>query len=79
MKVLQPTTQFRKDLKRYRNQPKKLDALKEILNKLMNEEPIPDKYYPHPLYDDYKGCMECHIQEPLQHNLYPIQMIRYPP
>ncbi len=42
MKVLQPTTQFRKDLKRYRNQPKKLKALKEILNKLMNEEPIPD-------------------------------------
>ncbi len=62
MKVLQPTTQFRKDLKRYRNQPKKLKALKEILNKLMNEEPIPDKYYPHPLYGDYKGCMECHIQ-----------------
>ena len=62
MKVLQLTTQFRKDLKRYRNQPKKLEALKEILNKLMNEEPIPDKYYPHPLYGDYKGCMECHIQ-----------------
>ena len=62
MKVLQPTTQFRKDLKRYRNQPKKLEALKEILNKWMNEEPIPDKYYPHPLYGDYKGCMECHIQ-----------------
>ena len=62
MKVLQPTTQYRKDLKRYRNQPKKLEALKEILNKLMNEEPSPDKYYPHPLYGDYKGCMECHIQ-----------------
>lgn len=62
MKVLQPTTQYRKDLKRYRNQPKKLEALKEILNKLMNEEPIPDKYYPHHLYGDYKGCMECHIQ-----------------
>ncbi len=62
MKKLQPTTQYRKDLKRYRNQPKKLEALKEILKKLESEEPIPDKYYPHPLFGDYKDCMECHIQ-----------------
>ncbi len=62
MKKLQPTTQYRKDLKRYRNQPKKLEALKEILKKLENEEPIPDNYYPHPLFGDYKDCMECHIQ-----------------
>ena len=62
MKKLQPTTQYRKDLKRYRHQPKKLDALKEVLHKLANEEPIPDKYLPHLLHGDYQGCMECHIQ-----------------
>ena len=37
MKKLQPTTQFRKDLKKYKNQPKKLKALKEVLEMLSNE------------------------------------------
>lgn len=41
MKDLQPTTQYRKDLKRYKNQPKKLDALKVVLEMLRNEQPIP--------------------------------------
>lgn len=31
MKLLQPTTQYRKDLKRYKNQPSKLQALAEVL------------------------------------------------
>ena len=62
MKGLQPTTQYRKDLKRYRSQPKKLDALKEVLEMLQNEQPIPAEYKPHMLLGQYKGCMECHIQ-----------------
>ena len=62
MKKLQPTTQFRKDLKKYKNQPKKLKALKEVLEMLSNEQPIPADYRPHMLIGQYKGCMECHIQ-----------------
>ena len=62
MKKLQPTTQYRKDLKHYRYQPRKLAALNEILNLLENELPIPDKYLPHLLTGNYKGCMECHIE-----------------
>ena len=61
MKRLQPTTQYRKDLKRYRNNPKKLKALAEILKMLQNEQPISPEYYPHPLYGNNEGCMECHI------------------
>ena len=34
MKTLQPTTQFRKDLKRYKKNQKKLAALKDILEML---------------------------------------------
>lgn len=30
MKKLQPSTQYRKDLKRYKNNPKKLADLKEV-------------------------------------------------
>jgi len=62
MKALQPTTQFRKDYKKYKNNPKKVKALKEVLELLMNEQPIPSEYSPHLLHGDYKGCMECHIQ-----------------
>ena len=62
MKNLQPTTKYRKDLKRYRNNPKKLDALKNVLTMLRNEEPIPAEYQPHMLHGNYKGCMECHVQ-----------------
>ena len=62
MKTLQPTTQYRKDLKRYRHHPKKLADLKSFLTLLHNEQPIPAEYLPHPLHGNYKGCIECHIQ-----------------
>ena len=62
MKALQPTTQYRKDLKRFAKNPKKIDALKEVLEMLKDEQPIPAEYKPHMLHGNYKGCMECHIQ-----------------
>ncbi len=61
MKKLQPTTQYKKDLKKYRNRPQKLQALKEVLLMLENEQTIPAEYQPHILRGEYKGCMECHI------------------
>ncbi len=62
MKKLQPTTQYRKDLKRYKHQPRKLAELNKILNLLKKEQPIPDEYQPHMLIGNYKGCLECHIE-----------------
>lgn len=62
MKKIQPTTQYKKDLKRYKNKPKKLAALKEVILMLKDGIPIPPEYYPHPLQGNYKGCIECHIQ-----------------
>ena len=62
MKKLSPTTQYKKDYKRFRNNPKKVEALKEVLLMLKNEQPIPARYQPHILYGEYRGCMECHIQ-----------------
>lgn len=62
MKKLRPSPQYKKDLKRIRNNPKKAQALLEILVMLENDIPIPDKYKPHILLNDYAGCMECHIQ-----------------
>lgn len=62
MKTLFLSSRYKKDYKRYKNQPKKLEALKEILKMLQREQPIPAEYKPHMLWGQYKGCMECHIQ-----------------
>ncbi len=62
MKNLKPSTQYKKDLKRIRNNPKKAAALLEVLRMLENEIPIPKFYRPHMLSHDYAGCMECHIE-----------------
>ena len=62
MKKLIPTTKFKKDYKRYRNNPKKVEKLFEILRKLEQEEPLPLENKPHPLTGNYSGHMECHIE-----------------
>ncbi len=62
MKKLIPTTKFKKDYKRYRNNPKKVEKLFEILRKLEQEEPLPPENKPHPLTGNYSGHMECHIE-----------------
>lgn len=62
MKTLRPSTQYKKDLKRIRNNPKKAEALLKVLHLLEDEIPIPEEYKPHMLSNDYAGCMECHIQ-----------------
>ncbi len=62
MKRLKPTTKYKKDYKRFRNNAKKLEKLFGILRMLENEIPIPAEYDPHMLTGDYKGYMECHIE-----------------
>lgn len=62
MKILRYTGQFKKDLKRILNQPKKLKALNEVLNMLKDELPLPEKYRKHTLSGKYSGCFECHIE-----------------
>ena len=62
MKRLKPSTQYKKDLKRIRNNPKKAEALLKVLHLLEHEQDIPQEYNPHMLTGNYKGCMECHIQ-----------------
>ncbi len=62
MKTLKPSSKYKKDYKRIRNNPKKVRALYEILKMLENEIPIPPEYNTHMLIGDYKGYMECHIE-----------------
>lgn len=62
MKKLKASSQYKKDYKRFRNQPKKLKKLVTVLNLLQNESPIPEEYRPHMLTGNYAGFMECHIE-----------------
>lgn len=66
MKILRFSKQFKKDAKRYRNQPHKMAKVAEILQMLRDEVPIPANFKPHLLTGDYKGCMECHIEGDFQ-------------
>ncbi len=61
MNVLKITSQFKKDLKRYKHNTSLIDKLELILNKLENGEEIPKENRPHPLTGNYSGHMECHI------------------
>ena len=62
MKELRFSTQYRKDAKKFRNQPKKMEKVAAILRMLRDEVPIPEIYRPHLLTGNYAGCMECHIE-----------------
>ena len=62
MWVLKYTGQFKKDLKRYQNKPKKIENLMRVLTLLKETGSVPDEYYPHMLKGDYPGFMECHVE-----------------
>lgn len=62
MKELRYTRQFKKDLKKFLNHPKKLEELTKVLDMLRKEIPLLEKYRQHPLKGEYSGCLECHIE-----------------
>lgn len=62
MKTLKQTSQFKKDLKRIQNQPLMVERLGKVLRMLRNEESLPASYRTHPLFGNYRGCMECHVE-----------------
>lgn len=58
---VKPTTRFQKDLKRVAKRGYDISLLTQIVKKLANGEPLPEKNKDHPLSGDYAGCRECHI------------------
>lgn len=49
MRELKITSQFKKDLKKYQNQPRKVAKLKVVLSYLQQGVAIPQEYKPHKL------------------------------
>ena len=62
MAKLKLTGQFKKDLKRIQNNPKKVASLKVVLALLQKSGILPKEYKPHRLTGNYSGHMECHIE-----------------
>ena len=54
-------TSFRKDYKRITKRGYDVKLLEDIINKLANGEPLPEKNRDHSLSGEYSGCRECHI------------------
>ncbi len=62
MKSIHYSTKAKKDLKKYRNDTRKMKALFEILSMLAEGIPLPPRYKMHELVGNYKGCFECHVE-----------------
>lgn len=62
MTTLKYTTQFKKDLKRYKHNAVVIDKLEAILKLLVAGLPIPEANRPHTLTGNYRGYMECHVE-----------------
>ena len=58
---LQYTTQFKKDYKKVQKQKKEIEKLKLLIEKLLGETIIEDKYKDHNLTGKWKNYRECHI------------------
>lgn len=61
------TNAFKKEYKKYKNQPLKKEKVLAVLALLMKDgvEAIDPKMKPHPLIGNYQGCLECHIEPDL--------------
>lgn len=56
------TSKFKKDYKLLKKRRMDIGLLKEIVEKLANQQPLEEKYRDHELTGKYKGFRECHVQ-----------------
>ena len=55
------SSQFKKDFKAIVKRGYDVKLLEEVLNLLVHEKTLPQKYLDHPLAGNYAGHRECHI------------------
>ncbi len=56
------STQFKRDFKHYRNRPDFLQIINGVFQMLEYGIPLPPEMLPHKLVGNYRGCMECHVE-----------------
>lgn len=59
---LKTTTKFNKDLKLIKKRGYNIKKLEKVVNKLLNQEILEEKYKDHKLIGDYEDYRECHIE-----------------
>lgn len=55
------SSRFKKDYKTIVKRRYEIILLEEVLNLLIQEKALPEKYLDHPLTGDYTGHRECHL------------------
>lgn len=61
-RVLKPTSQYKKDLKKAKKRGKNLEDAKAVTLLLQQNKPLPKRYKDHALVGNWKPCRECHIE-----------------
>lgn len=52
---------FKRDYKRTKRRGYDLYLMEEVIDLLIQQRPLPERYKDHGLIGDYAGCRECHI------------------
>ena len=55
------STQFKRDFKKIRNNPPKVELFSRALMLLINNKPLPKSYSEHPLKGDKMGFIDIHL------------------
>lgn len=58
---IKPSARFKRDVRTAARRGYNFDILKEIIEKLARQEPLPEKNKDHELTGDYAGCRECRL------------------
>ena len=61
MLTIRYETTFKKDFKRIVKRGYDIRLLERVIELLVNEQSLPEKYKDHALRGDYTDCRECHI------------------
>lgn len=57
-----PSNQFKKDLKLAKKRGCKIEHLRAVINTLVHEQKLDEKYRDHGLAGNYNGFRECHVE-----------------
>lgn len=60
--VLRQSSKFRRDVKRLLRSGIDLSKLESVVETLVDQEPLDERYRDHPLIGNWKGYRECHLQ-----------------
>lgn len=60
--ILKKTSLFKSSFKLAKKRGLDISLLENVVNKLMEDKPLEEKYHNHELIGKFKGVWECHIQ-----------------